>query len=134
MKVTKIVRKDMEVAIVGNQMIGKSKGPIKAILPSFEERLSFTKNVKEETQKEIKVNVEKPVDNVKKVAVKTQREAFVGEDVLRPLTNKSINEKIEKYSGIDMEDYMLFAKWMIENGGKPSIEEYKKAINYYSNK
>ena len=132
MKFTKIVRKDMEVAIAGNKMIGKSKGPIKAILPSFEKRLSSTKNVKEETQKEIKVNVEKKaVNNVKKVAVK-QREAFIGEDVLRPLTNKSINEKIQKYSGIDMEDYMLFSKWMIENGGKPSIEEYKKAMKYYS--
>lgn len=61
-------------------------------------------------------------------------------------TNTSINEDIhvkeiiditpiDKPSDrIDMDDYILYSEYMIENGGTPSIEDYFKAIEYFKNR
>lgn len=35
---------------------------------------------------------------------------------------------------IDMDDYILYSEYMIENGGTPSIEDYFKAIEYFKNR
>lgn len=61
-------------------------------------------------------------------------------------TNTSINKDIhvkeiiditpiDKPSDrIDMDDYILYSEYMIENGGTPSIEDYFKAIEYFKNR
>lgn len=35
---------------------------------------------------------------------------------------------------IDIDDYILYSEYMIENGGTPSIEDYFKAIEYFKNR
>lgn len=98
MKITKVMNGNMEVAMVeGGMMIGRCRGPIKAILPVYEER------------------IEKVISTIE------------------PIVEGTSAVDIDIYEGIDMEDYELFCNWMIANGGEPSVEEYRKAIEYYTN-
>ena len=96
MKMTKIINKNMEVAIVEGRMIGRCKGPIKAILPAYEERIN----------------------------------EILDTNVVEPVIEEPVVTKVEE--DIDMEDYRRFCDWMISQGGEPSIEEYKKAVAYYT--
>lgn len=97
MKITKIMNNNMEVAMVEGMMIGRCRGPIKAILSVHEEKI----------------------------------EEVLATNVVEPVVEGSLAVKVEK--DIDMEDYARFCDWMISKGGEPSIEEYKKAVAYYTN-
>lgn len=96
MQLTKVMNTNMEVAMAQGMMIGKCRGPIKAILSEDQERIQAI------------------LDTVK------------------------INEVIEEanvvsmYQDIDVEDYGKFCEWMRSEGGIPSIEDYRQAIQYYS--
>lgn len=89
MELTKVINKNMEVTMTEGRIIGRCKGPIKAILPVYQEKINTLTNVA--------------------VAIDTE------------------------YEDIDMDDYKMFYDWMISKGGHPSIEEYKKAVAYYTN-
>lgn len=100
MKMTKVMNKNMEVAMVEGMMIGRCKGPIKAILPTHQEKIE---------------------------------EILAANKVQQPIVEGSVAVKVEVEEDIDMEDYKRFCDWMINKGGEPSIEEYKKAVAYYTN-
>lgn len=95
MVLMKAMNKNMNVTITKDRVIGRCKGPIKAILPAYEKR----------------------IEDIIATTVEPTVEGTAAMDICED---------------IDIEDYDLFCKWMIEKGGKPSIEEYKKAIEYYS--
>lgn len=105
MQLTKVMNTNMEVAIMDGMMIGKCRGPVKAILKKDESRLEAILNT-------IKLDEEMIEETVEKAAIETN--------------------VVDLYEGIDMDDYKLFCNWMIANGGEPSIEEYKQAMEYYS--
>ena len=101
MQLTKVMNTNMEVAMVEGMMIGKCRGPIKAILKKDEERINAI------------------LDTIR----------LEEEIVEEPVVETNV---VDIYEGIDMDDYKLFCDWMIANGGTPSIEEYRQAIEYYS--
>lgn len=96
MELTKVMNNEMEVAMAEGMMIGRCRGPIKAILSEDSERIQAI------------------LDTVK--------------------VNEIIEETnvISMYQDIDVEDYGKFCEWMRLEGGIPSIEEYRQAIQYYS--
>lgn len=105
MQLTKVMNNGMEVAMMNGMMIGRSRGPVKAILKKDESRLEAILNT-------IRLDEEMIEETVEEAVVETN--------------------VVDIYKGIDMDDYKLFCDWMIVNGGEPSIEEYRQAMEYYS--
>ena len=52
-------------------------------------------------------------------------------DTIDTKSTKDTKETGVKYIIQDLDDYMLYRRYMLEHGGVPSIADYHKAIEYY---
>lgn len=64
------------------------------------------------------------------LAVKTEAKVEITEET-KIVDITPINKPSDRF---DVEDYILYEKYMIANGGVPSIEDYFKAIEYYKSR
>lgn len=107
MEMMKVKNREMEVAMIGGVMIGKCKGPVKPILPAYENKIEELKQA--------------AGYDVKPVEIRTSIAVWRNIDII-------------PYDGeIDLNDYNKFCQWMVENNEElRGLHDYRLAVAYYS--
>lgn len=82
----------------------------------------------------------KKVSNDTTVYTQEVVEEVVMEEVVQEMVEEMVEEIIEitpinkPSDRFDVEDYIRYRDYVLENGGKPSIRDYFKAVEYYKSR